>query len=108
MTVVLMLSADRCPHQQERRGAKRPRGQSHAMILEKDSAGRKGRAHDGEVMVMRSKLCWCADARAASASLKLFESLNSNRRWQLQDNRSGLSVENLLLSQNVLEAAQPP
>lgn len=34
---------------------------NHAMILEKHTAVRKGRVHDGKVMVMRSNLRWCSD-----------------------------------------------
>ena len=34
---------------------------SHAMLLEKHTAVRKGRIHDGKVMVMRSNLRWCSD-----------------------------------------------
>jgi DNA-binding MarR family transcriptional regulator len=34
---------------------------NHAMLLEKHTAVRKGRVHDGKVMVMRSNLRWCAD-----------------------------------------------
>lgn len=34
---------------------------NHAMILEKHTAVRKGRIHDGKVMVMRSNLRWCCD-----------------------------------------------
>ncbi|MDR7144696.1 hypothetical protein J2X43_002905, partial [Rhizobium sp. BE258] len=34
---------------------------NHAMILEKHTAVRIGRAHDGKVMVMRSNLRWCSD-----------------------------------------------
>jgi transposase InsO family protein len=33
----------------------------HAMILEKHTAVRIGRVHDGKVMVMRSNLRWCSD-----------------------------------------------
>ena len=35
---------------------------NHAMLLEKHTAVRKGRLHDGKVMVMRSNLRWCSDA----------------------------------------------
>ena len=34
---------------------------NHAMLLEKHTAVRKGRIHDGKVMVMRSNLRWCSD-----------------------------------------------
>ncbi len=34
---------------------------NHAMIFEKHTAVRKGRVHDGKVMVMRSNLRWCSD-----------------------------------------------
>ncbi|WP_093041612.1 IS3 family transposase, partial [Rhizobium tibeticum] len=34
---------------------------NHDMILEKHTAVRKGRLHDGKVMVMRSNLRWCSD-----------------------------------------------
>ncbi|WP_284767276.1 IS3 family transposase, partial [Agrobacterium sp. CFBP2214] len=34
---------------------------NHAMLLEKHTAVRKGRLHDGKVMVMRSNLRWCSD-----------------------------------------------
>ena len=34
---------------------------NNAMILEKHTAVRKGRVHDGNVMVMRSNLRWCSD-----------------------------------------------
>ncbi len=34
---------------------------NHAMILEKHTAVRIGRVHDGKVMVMRSNLRWCSD-----------------------------------------------
>ncbi len=34
---------------------------NHAMLLEKRTAVRKGRIHDGKVMVMRSNLRWCSD-----------------------------------------------
>jgi len=34
---------------------------NHAMLLEKHTAVRKGRLHDGEVMVLRSKPRWCSD-----------------------------------------------
>ena len=34
---------------------------NHALILEKHTAVRKGRVHDGKVMVMRSNLRWCFD-----------------------------------------------
>jgi len=34
---------------------------NHAMLLEKHTAVRKGRTHDGKVMVMRSNLRWCSD-----------------------------------------------
>lgn len=34
---------------------------NHAMLLEKHSAVRKGRIHDGNVMLMRSNLRWCSD-----------------------------------------------
>lgn len=34
---------------------------NHAMILEKHTAVRKGRVHDGKVMVMRSNLRWYWD-----------------------------------------------
>jgi transposase InsO family protein len=33
----------------------------HAMLLTKHTAMRKGRVHDGKVMVMRSNLRWCSD-----------------------------------------------
>ena len=34
---------------------------NHAMLLEKHTAVRKGRTHNGKVMVMRSNLRWCSD-----------------------------------------------
>jgi putative transposase len=34
---------------------------NNAMLLEKHTAVRKGRIHDGKVMVMRSNLRWCSD-----------------------------------------------
>ena len=34
---------------------------NHAMLLEKHTAVRKGRVHDGKVIVMRSNLRWCSD-----------------------------------------------
>jgi len=34
---------------------------NHAMLLQKHAAFRKGRLHDGKVMVMRSNLRWCSD-----------------------------------------------
>ncbi len=34
---------------------------NHAMLLEKHTALRKGRIHDGKVMVMCSNLRWCSD-----------------------------------------------
>jgi putative transposase len=34
---------------------------NNAMLLEKHTAVRKGRIHDGNVMVMRSNLRWCSD-----------------------------------------------
>ena len=34
---------------------------NYAMLLEKHTAVRKGRLHDGKVMVMRSKPRWCSD-----------------------------------------------
>ncbi len=34
---------------------------NHAMLLEKHTAVRKGRIHDGKVMVLRSNLRWCSD-----------------------------------------------
>jgi putative transposase len=34
---------------------------NNAMLLEKHTAVRKGRVHDGKVMVMRSNLRWCSD-----------------------------------------------
>ncbi len=34
---------------------------SHDMLLEKHTAVRKGRLHDGKVMVMRLNLRWCSD-----------------------------------------------
>ncbi|WCK25806.1 IS3 family transposase [Agrobacterium pusense] len=34
---------------------------NHAMLLEKHTAVRKGRIHDGKVMVMSSNLRWCSD-----------------------------------------------
>ena len=34
---------------------------NHAMLLEKHTAVRKGRLHDGKVTVMRSNLRWCSD-----------------------------------------------
>lgn len=34
---------------------------NHAMFLEKHTAVRKGRFHDGKVMVIRSNLRWCSD-----------------------------------------------
>lgn len=34
---------------------------NHAMLLERHTAVRKGRIHDGKVMVMRSNLRWCSD-----------------------------------------------
>ncbi len=34
---------------------------NHAMLLEKHTAVRKGRTHDGKVMVMCSNLRWCSD-----------------------------------------------
>ncbi|AAK90403.1 transposase [Agrobacterium tumefaciens] len=34
---------------------------NHAMLLEKHTAVRKGRLHDGKVMVVRSNLRWCSD-----------------------------------------------
>lgn len=34
---------------------------NHAMLLQKHTAVRKGRIHDGKVMVMRSNLRWCSD-----------------------------------------------
>lgn len=34
---------------------------NNAMLLEKHTAIRKGRIHDGKVMVMRSNLRWCSD-----------------------------------------------
>jgi len=34
----------------------------HAMLLTRHSAMRKGRVHDGKVMVMRSNLRWCSDS----------------------------------------------
>ncbi|MFB9794941.1 IS3 family transposase [Shinella granuli] len=34
---------------------------NHAMLLEKHTAVRKGRIHDGKVMVMRSNLRWCSN-----------------------------------------------
>ena len=36
--------------------------QNHALVLERHTASRKGRRHDGKVMVMRSDLRWCSDA----------------------------------------------
>jgi len=33
----------------------------HAMLLERHTSRRKGRIHDGKVMVMRSNLRWCSD-----------------------------------------------
>ncbi|GLU27983.1 hypothetical protein Brsp01_32160 [Brucella sp. NBRC 12950] len=33
---------------------------NHAMLLEKHTAVRKGRVHDGKVMAMRSHLRWCS------------------------------------------------
>jgi len=34
---------------------------NHAMLLERHTAVRKGRTHDGKIMVMRSNLRWCSD-----------------------------------------------
>jgi len=34
---------------------------NHAMLLEKHTAARKGRIHDGKVMIMRFNLRWCSD-----------------------------------------------
>lgn len=34
---------------------------NNAMLLEKHTAVRKGRVHDGKVMLMRSNLRWCSD-----------------------------------------------
>jgi transposase InsO family protein len=36
--------------------------QRNALLLERHSARRQGRIHDGKVMVMRSNLRWCSDA----------------------------------------------
>jgi putative transposase len=36
--------------------------QRHAMLLERHTGRREGRAHDGKVMVMRSNLRWCSDS----------------------------------------------
>lgn len=35
--------------------------QRHALVLERHTARRDGRVHDGKVMVMRSNLRWCSD-----------------------------------------------
>ena len=61
----LWLSADRRAPQSRRRAADQPVVNAkrvhrimgnHAMLLEKHTAVRKGRIHDGKVMVMRSNL----------------------------------------------------
>ena len=42
---------------------------NHAMLLEKHTAVRKGRIHDGKVMVMRSNLSWCSDGLEFTAEM---------------------------------------
>lgn len=61
--IAALLNRERQPADQPVVNAKRvhPIMGNHAMLLEKHAAVRKGRLHDGKVLVMRSKLRWCSD-----------------------------------------------
>jgi len=61
--VTALLNRQRTLDAQPRINAKRVLRimQNHALVLERHTVSRRGRRHDGKVMVMRSNLRWCSD-----------------------------------------------